>query len=150
MSSRPVTLDMSTSVPVKPVTLDMSTSIPLNKASAEDQASQTRQMLVSGLTGMPTPNMTADDRASFERGKAAGAVSVPAVAGAVATPAVLSAGVNALLPAVTRGVVGVTEWAAQHPVASKMIWEALKAGLTGTAAGAGARFAGKIINASGE
>src|SRR5262249_40210335 len=84
MSTSPVTLDMSTSVPVSQpqVTLDLSTSVPLNQGSAEDQASQTRQMLVSGLTGMPTPNMTAADRASFERGKAAGAVSVPLVAGA--------------------------------------------------------------------
>ena len=36
-------------------------------------ASDTRQMLVSGLTGMPTPNMTDADRASFANGKAAGA-----------------------------------------------------------------------------
>jgi len=53
------------------------------KANPEDAASNTRQMLVSGLTGMPTPNMTDADKASFERGKAAGAVSVPAVAGAM-------------------------------------------------------------------
>lgn len=46
----------------------------------EDKASNTRQMLVSGLTGMPTPNMTDADKASFAKGKAAGAVSVPAVA----------------------------------------------------------------------
>jgi hypothetical protein len=43
-------------------------------------------MLVSGLTGMPTPNMTATDRQQFETGKAAGALSVPAVAGAVVAP----------------------------------------------------------------
>jgi hypothetical protein len=49
-----------------------------------DDASNTRQMLASGLTGMPTPNMTAQDRASFERGKASGAVSAPLVAGATA------------------------------------------------------------------
>jgi hypothetical protein len=36
-------------------------------------ASNTRQMLVSGLTGMPTPNMTEQDKASFANGKAAGA-----------------------------------------------------------------------------
>src|SRR5260370_42625400 len=50
--------------------------------SPDEQASQTRQLLVSGLTGMPTPNMTPEDRAQFEKGKAAGAVSVPVVAGA--------------------------------------------------------------------
>jgi hypothetical protein len=50
--------------------------------SPDEQASQTRQMLVSGLTGMPTPNMTEADKAQFQKGKAAGAVSVPLVAGA--------------------------------------------------------------------
>jgi len=39
----------------------------------EETASDTRQMLVSGLTGMSTPNMTDADKASFEQGKAAGA-----------------------------------------------------------------------------
>lgn len=39
----------------------------------EQDASNTRQMLVSGLTGMPTPNMTDKDRAQFATGKAAGA-----------------------------------------------------------------------------
>jgi len=51
------------------------------QVSPEEDASNTRQMLVSGLTGMPTPNMTEQDRASFERGKMAGGVSVPIVAG---------------------------------------------------------------------
>ncbi len=52
------------------------------QADPAQEASNTRQMLVSGLTGMPTPNMTEQDKASFARGKAAGAVSVPVVAGA--------------------------------------------------------------------
>ena len=55
-------------------------------ANPEQEASNTRQMLVAGLTGMPTPNMTEADRASFEKGKAAGAISVPVVAGALAAP----------------------------------------------------------------
>jgi hypothetical protein len=53
-------------------------------------------MLVSGLTGMPTPNMTEADKASFARGKAAGAISVPVVAGAAlgasALPSVIAGG----------------------------------------------------------
>ncbi len=53
-------------------------------ANPEQDASNTRQMLVSGLTGIPTPNITEQDKASFERGQMAGAVSVPIVAGAVA------------------------------------------------------------------
>jgi len=61
------------------------------RANPEQAASNTRQMLVSGLTGMPTPNMTEQDRASFERGKAAGAVSVPLVAGAMTTDPLITA-----------------------------------------------------------
>lgn len=61
------------------------------KANPAEDASQTRQMLVSGLTGMPTPNMTEQDKASFERGKMAGAISVPAVAGAVASGPLMGA-----------------------------------------------------------
>src|ERR1700733_1098051 len=51
------------------------------KSNPELDASKIRQMEVSGLTGMPTPNMSDADKASFQRGKAAGAVSVPVVAG---------------------------------------------------------------------
>lgn len=43
------------------------------QANPDQTASDTRQMLVSGLTGIPTPNMTDADRASFATGKAAGA-----------------------------------------------------------------------------
>jgi hypothetical protein len=60
-------------------------------ANPEDAASQTRQMAVAGLTGMPTPNMSEADKASFEQGKAAGAISVPVVAGAVASAPLLGA-----------------------------------------------------------
>jgi len=62
---------------------DILTEAPTTTPPA-DEASQTRQMLVSGLTGMPTPNMNAEDRASFQRGQVAGALSVPAVTGAAA------------------------------------------------------------------
>lgn len=43
------------------------------KANPDQYASETRQMLVSGLTGMPSANMNERDRASFATGKAAGA-----------------------------------------------------------------------------
>jgi hypothetical protein len=63
------------------------TAVPTNTPapagpSDEEKASQIRQMAVSGLTGMPTPNMTDADKKSFAKGKAAGAISVPVVAGA--------------------------------------------------------------------
>ena len=75
-----------------------------------DAASETRQMLVSGLTGMPTPNMSAQDRQNFASGKAAGAVSVPVVAastiGAEFAPATIKA---------------VTAMAQAHPTAAKFL-----------------------------
>ena len=81
------------------------------------EASNTRQMLVSGLTGMPTPNMTAADKASFERGKAAGAVSVPIVAagtaGATAAPEII--------PQVVQKAKAVAEWAKANPIKSVAI-----------------------------
>ena len=102
MSTAAVTLDMSKAQPIgaapAPVTLDMSKAQPINQPSQWDQeqaqASQNRLSLVSGLTGMPTPNMSEADKASFEQGKAAGAVSVPLVAAAatgVGSPAVRAA-----------------------------------------------------------
>jgi hypothetical protein len=50
---------------------------PSKQATADpaQYASDTRQMLVSGLTGMPTPNMTDADKQSFATGKAVGAGS---------------------------------------------------------------------------
>lgn len=82
--------------------------------SADDAASNTRQMLVSGMTGMPTPNMTDADKASFARGKAAGAVSVPVVAGATigatATPE--------LIPSIVQKAKDVVEWAKANPIKS--------------------------------
>jgi hypothetical protein len=48
----------------------------------EETQSDIRQSAVAGLTGMPTPNMTEEDKASFERGKATGAVTATAVSAA--------------------------------------------------------------------
>jgi len=81
-------------------------------SSTEDQASQTRQMLVSGLTGLPTPNMTDADKASFARGKAAGAISVPVVAGATlgATAA------PELLTSIVDKAKAVAQWAKANPI----------------------------------
>ncbi len=121
------------------------------EVSDEEKASQTRQMLVSGLTGMPTPNMTDEQKAQFAQGKAAGAFSVPAVASTYrAAHAALAAGIPALAKALTAGAVGLGEWATQHPIAAKIVYHSLKAAITGTAIGAGAKVAGKVINSSGE
>ena len=50
----------------------------------QEQEHQTRMSALAGLTGMPTPNMSEQDKESFQQGKAAGAISVPVVAGATA------------------------------------------------------------------
>ncbi len=79
-----------------------------------DDASNTRQMLVSGLTGMPTPNMNATDRASFEKGKAAGAISVPVVAGAT----IGATAAPEVVPDIVNKAKAVAEWAKANPIKS--------------------------------
>jgi hypothetical protein len=71
-----------------------------------------------------------------------------ALASPIELHAALGAGFKALLPALTSGVVGMGTWAEEHPIAARALWEGLKVVMTGTAAGAGARIAGKIIKAS--
>lgn len=61
------------------------------KLNPEQQASNTRQSAVAGMTGMPTPNMSDQDKASFERGKMAGAVSVPLATGVMAAGPLMDA-----------------------------------------------------------
>lgn len=56
-------------------------------------------------------------------------------------PEILWSGANALAPALTKGVVGVTAWMAAHPQAAKFIWETLK---TATAATIGGTIGGKL------
>lgn len=94
--------------------------------SPQDEQSNTRQMLASGLTGMPTPNMTALDRTNFETGKAVGAASVPVVAagttGATLVPEALGAGARALIPPVIR----FGQWAAENPRAAGILREIIK------------------------
>jgi len=94
--------------------------------SPEDQASQTRQMLVSGLTGMPTPNMTTEDRANFEKGKAAGAVSVPVVAGAATGLTAISEALPSVLPYTIEGVKAIGAWANAHPVQAYLLYQVIR------------------------
>jgi hypothetical protein len=113
----------------------------LPQADPAQEASNTRQMLVSGLTGMPTPNMTEQDKASFARGKAAGAVSVPIVAGATAAATAAPA-----LASTAERVLQVSENALEHlaenyPQLTKL---AVKLGY-----GAGAAGAYKLLNKLG-
>jgi hypothetical protein len=69
--------------------------------SKDEQESRTRMMAVSGLTGMPTPDMTQQEREEFKSGKQAGTIAgardaaLMSVAGPVASK--VSAGVDAAL-----------------------------------------------------
>jgi hypothetical protein len=99
--------------------------------SPDDQASQTRQMLISGLTGMPTPNMTAADRMSFEHGKAAGAISVPLVAGATTGMTAISEALPSVLMHTTDGVKALNAWAIKNPFQAVMLYHAVKELLPG-------------------
>src|SRR5258708_24297742 len=111
MGGTAVTLDMSKAQPLNAggVTLDMSkaTALPTQWDAQQEQSHQNRLSMLAGLTGMPTPNMSEQDKASFEQGKAAGAVSVPLVAGCGPGPAAALGGGYALPPALPRpGVCG--------------------------------------------
>jgi hypothetical protein len=92
----------------------------------EEKASQTRMNAVAGMTGMPTPNMSADDRASFEHGKAAGAVSNAAIIGAGAGGAALDAVLPSVLPHTLEGIKAIGAWAEKHPVQAYMLYNVIK------------------------
>jgi hypothetical protein len=96
-------------------------------------------MLVSGLTGMPTPNMTAQDRTSFAQGKAAGAVSVPLVAAGVTGGAATAE----FGPQVIKAVQAAAE---AHPIVAK----ALAYGLAQVGAGGVLHKLGWLGKALGE
>jgi hypothetical protein len=99
--------------------------------SPEEQTSQDLQNMVSGLTGMPTPNMSAEDRAQFERGKAAGAVSVPLVAGAATGATAIAEALPSVLIHTVEGVKALGVWAEAHPYKAFMLYQVAKELLPG-------------------
>jgi hypothetical protein len=118
-------------------------------AEADAAASQTRQDLVSGLTGMANPSWSDEQKQQFAQGKAAGAVSVPMVASSyLAAHAALSAGVPALVGALTKGTISLGEWATEHPMAAKIIYHGIRSAIMGSAAGAAAKVVGKVIDSA--
>jgi hypothetical protein len=66
------------------------------------------------------------------------------------THAAIAAGIRALTPALTTGVVAVGQWAEAHPVAAKTILLVMKRAVEGTIIGTTAGIAGKVIRSSGE
>ena len=70
-----------------------------------------------------------------------GAAQPAAISGAAAAPGMaITAGI--------KGAKGLTAWAAANPMTAKVFYEVLKAALTGTAIGAGAKLAGKVVKAA--
>ena len=96
------------------------------QAENEIQQSQTRQSMVAGLTGMPTPNMSDADKATFEKGKAAGAVSNVAATGAMAGGAGIDAVLPAVLPHTVAGIKAISDWATAHPVQAYMLYNVVR------------------------
>lgn len=96
------------------------------QAENEIQQSQTRQSMVAGLTGMPTPNMSDADKATFEKGKAAGAVSNVAATSAMAGGAGIDAVLPAVLPHTVAGIKAISDWATAHPVQAYMLYNVVR------------------------
>jgi len=82
-------------------------------------------MLVSGLTGMPTPNMTAREKSQFAQGKAAGAISVPVVAGMATGAGQVAQALPGVIPATVHGVKAVGTWASAHPIQAYILYKIL-------------------------
>lgn len=86
--------------------------------SPEEEQSRTRQMLVSGLTGMPSGVMTPQEQTQFQQGKAAGAISVPLVAGATAGAAAFPGLAEPVLQHLEDQA---AEWASKYPTLIKLL-----------------------------
>lgn len=79
---------------------------------------------------------------------AMGAAGVAALAGPGELAGATSAAIKNLLPAVTKGVQGIGEWAEAHPMTARMIWEGLKLSAQFAGLYKGAQAAGKVIKAA--
>lgn len=86
--------------------------------SPEEEQSRTRQMLVSGLTGMPSGVMTPQEQTQFQQGKAAGAISVPLVAGATAGATAFPGLAEPVLQHLEDQA---AEWASKYPTLIKLL-----------------------------
>src|SRR4030095_10114598 len=111
-------------IPLDRVPEAIKAGLQLPRTKAEE-ASNTRQMLVSGLTGMPTPNMTEQEKTQFAQGKAAGAISVPLVAGGTAASGAAVAALPRVIPATIQGVKAVGSWASAHPIQAYILYKVL-------------------------
>jgi hypothetical protein len=104
-----------------------------------------QQKAAIGKESATIPKKTAE---TLGAAAAIGAGGAAALASPLELHSALSAGFKALAPALTSGVAGIGNWAQAHPVAAKVLWEGMKAAMTGTAAGMGASLAGKVIKSA--
>jgi|SRR5271156_786938 len=79
---------------------------------------------------------------------AEGAAEGAAAVAPVLAPEIISSGIAALKPALMKGIQGMGEWAAAHPVAAKMVYEGLKSAAKGAGFYAAAAGARKVINSA--
>ncbi len=96
------------------------------EVSPEQFQSDVRMKLVSGLTGLPTPNMTEQDKADFAQGRAAGALSVPVVAGATIGATAAASALPAVLPHTVAGIKAIGTWAEANPAKAYGLFLLLK------------------------
>jgi hypothetical protein len=116
---------------------------PANNSQPVEMDSPTAGLPGSSVNPQPaTPGMTK----AAEIGIGAAATAV----GALEAHAAMAAGIRALTPALTSGVIATGQWAEAHPVAAKTILLVLKRAVEGTIIGTTAGIAGKVIRSSGE
>ncbi len=88
-------------------------------------------MLVGGLTGMPQPVMSDQERQQFEQGKVAGAVSVPVVAAGTIGGTMAGAALPSVMVHTIDGVKAVGSWAVKNPVQAYLLLQVLKEAVPG-------------------
>jgi hypothetical protein len=81
--------------------------------SADDMASQARQSMVAGMTGLPSPNMSAEDRQHFQTGKVLGTASG------------IAAGAAAAAPIAAPVVVPIAKWISDNPIKAYLLTKTL-------------------------
>jgi hypothetical protein len=105
--------------------------------------------LGSGQNGIANPQQPAEQFAiqnPDQQGKLATAAGIGAAgsAGVATVPSMANAAARAAIPFVVKA----GQMAAAHPMLTTILRETLKTALYGTAAGAGAKFAGKVIKSA--
>jgi hypothetical protein len=88
----------------------------------------TNELMLTSLGGpwANDPRLTDQQKTEGETGAKAGALSGFATIGSIVGGSELLAGAKALVPAATRGVMAIGEWAEAHPILARMVYEGVK------------------------